>query len=100
MVCDLRLQGLRALLLKRAKQDATSYTGITNNNRKKLNSTNDSTDSQLGNLKNAAVEVKTVIQLVECLKYDTDSDLDHLPAASTSLSKGIEMASKPQRIKL
>lgn len=36
----------------------------------------------------------------ECLKYDTDSDLDHLPAASTSLSKGIEMASKPQRIKL
>lgn len=35
-----------------------------------------------------------------CLKYDTDSDLEHLPAASTSLSKGIEMASKPQRIKL
>lgn len=48
----------------------------------------------------AAVHDCLLRKLVECLKCDTDSDLEHLPAASTSLSKGIEMASKPQRIKL
>lgn len=48
----------------------------------------------------AAVHGSLLRKLVVCLKYDTDSDLDHLPAAMNSLSKGIEMANKPQGIKL